>query len=62
MGLFLTPHRSSDNHPAFASAPISLVVLQQATGVVPQCALTTAIRLIREQLILLLISLVQKIF
>lgn len=61
MGL-LTPHRGSDNHLAAVSALVSLFPLQQATGLVPWCALTTAIRLIREQLLLLLISQVQNIF
>lgn len=62
MGLFLKPHGSSDSHPALVSAPVSLFPLQQASGLVPLCALTTAIRLIREQLTLLLISKVQKYF
>lgn len=62
MGLFLAPRGSSDNYPAFLSAPISLFPLQQASGLVPLCDLTTAIRLIREQLTLLLISKIQKYF
>lgn len=62
MGLFLTPHGSSDIYPAFVSAPVSLFPFQQASRLVPLCALTTAIRLIREQLTLLLISKLQKYF
>lgn len=62
MGLFLTSHGSSDSYPAFVSAPVSLFPLQQASGLVPCVLFTTAIRLIREQLTVLLISKVQKYF